>query len=68
VLFGAQNSVTVAPGAEAFSDPVALAVNPNSSVAVSLYVKNEMPVTTVHTLGKQNNYMWPPATWSRRRR
>jgi lysophospholipase L1-like esterase len=57
VLFGAQNSVTVAPGAEVLSDPVALAVSTHSSVAVSLYVKNATPVATVHSLGKQNNYV-----------
>lgn len=50
-------SVTIAPGADAVSDPAPLVVKANSNLAVSLYVKNTTPVTTVHSLGRQNNYV-----------
>lgn len=57
ITFGNAASVTLAAGAEIVSDPAPLTVKPNSSVAVSMYVKNTTPVVTVHTLGRQNNYV-----------
>ena len=50
-------SITIAPGAEAVSDPSSLMVKPNSNLAISIYVKNTTPVATVHSLGRQNNFV-----------
>jgi len=57
ITFQNAASVTIAPGAEAVSDPASLTVKPNSNLAVSIYVKNTAPVATVHSLGRQNNYV-----------
>lgn len=57
LTFGNSKSVTVAAGAEILSDPAPLLVKSNSSLAVSMYVKNTTPLTTVHTLGRQTNYV-----------
>ena len=57
VTFGNATSVTLAAGTEIVSDPAPLVVKPNSTVAVSMYVKNTTPVVTVHTLGRQTNYV-----------
>lgn len=56
VTFGSATSVTLAAGAEVLSDPAPLVVQPHSSLAVSFYVQDTMPVVTVHSLGRQNNY------------
>ena len=57
VNFGGKPSVTLAAGTEILSDVVELAVTANSPLALSIYVKNATPITTVHTLGRQNNYI-----------
>jgi lysophospholipase L1-like esterase len=58
VTFGGASSVRIAPGAEVFSDPVALAVQPLSDVAISFYVPNQvMRAETYHSFADQDNYM-----------
>lgn len=52
-----RSSLTVAPGEEAWSDPVRFKVRELSNVAVSLYIKNKTPRATEHSLGRQTNYM-----------
>jgi lysophospholipase L1-like esterase len=58
VTFGNAASVTIAPGAAVFSDPVALAVAPFSDVAVSFYLpKQPMRAETYHWLAGGDNYV-----------
>jgi hypothetical protein len=57
VLFGGQNTVTVAPGTEVSSDDVALSVSPLSNVAISSYFSSLTSVPTVHSLGRQTAYV-----------
>lgn len=57
ITFGGASSVRIAPGAEVFSDPVALAVQPLSDVAISFYVPNQvMRAETYHAFADQDNY------------
>lgn len=58
ITFGGASSVRIAPGAEIFSDPVALAVQPLSDVAISFYVPNQvMRIETYHSFADQTNYV-----------
>ena len=55
--FGGQSSVTIPPGAPAVSDPVDLAVPPLGSVAVSVFLPQLTPLSTVHAEGVQAAYV-----------
>ena len=57
--FGGESSVTLAPGEERWSDPVYLQVPTQSDLAISLYVPQNTPVVTTHTIGMQTNYLSP---------
>jgi len=58
ITFGGASSVRIPPGAEVFSDPVALAVEPLSDVAISFYVPNQvMRAETYHAFADQDNYV-----------
>ena len=46
--FGGRRDIRIAPGAEAWSDPVVLTVPRLADLAVQLYVKSEPAVATVH--------------------
>jgi lysophospholipase L1-like esterase len=48
LTFGGLSSITVPAGAPALSDPVDLAVDDLSELAVSIYLPEVTPVTTVH--------------------
>ncbi len=48
VTFSGHESVTIAPGAWALSDPLDLTVATQSDIAVSLYVSESTPLTTLH--------------------
>ncbi len=48
LAFGGRPGVTVAPGAQAVSDPVDLPVSALAELAVSLYFPQATPVTTFH--------------------
>jgi len=57
LTFGGRPSVTVPPGAEVWSDPVDLSVEPLGSLAVSLYLPDITPTTTWHNDGRQTAYI-----------
>ncbi|MGA2205099.1 MAG: SGNH/GDSL hydrolase family protein [Terracidiphilus sp.] len=58
VTFGGATSVNIPPGAELFSDPVALAVPPLSDLAVSFYLPPQvMRAETFHDFADQDNFL-----------
>jgi len=58
VTFGGATSVNIPPGAELFSDPVALAVPPLSDLAVSFYLPSQvMRAETFHDFADQDNFL-----------
>jgi lysophospholipase L1-like esterase len=57
--FDGRGSVTLAAGEERWSDPVYLQVPTQSDLAISLYVPQNTPVVTTHTIGMQTNYLSP---------
>lgn len=57
VLFGGKGSVTLAPGQEMLSDPIALQVSPLTDLAVSMFFATPTTVATVHALGVQNAFV-----------
>jgi lysophospholipase L1-like esterase len=58
VTFGGATSVNIPPGAELFSDPVALAVQPLSDLVVSFYLPSQvMRAETYHNFGNQDNFI-----------
>jgi lysophospholipase L1-like esterase len=54
--FGGHADITIAPGAEAWSDAASFAVAPDQTVSVSFYVDAPVPFATVH-------HLTPGATW-----
>lgn len=57
VLFEGKGSLTLAPGQEMLSDPIALQVSPLTDLAVSFYFATPTTVATVHALGMQNAFV-----------
>jgi lysophospholipase L1-like esterase len=57
LTFSGNTSVTVPPGAPAISDPVDLPVSPLSSIAVSLFLPEVTPATTMHWDARQTAYI-----------
>jgi lysophospholipase L1-like esterase len=57
LTFGGQTSATVPPGAPLVSDPVALAVKPLGSLAISMYLPKRTGITSVHWDGAQTAYI-----------
>jgi hypothetical protein len=57
--FEGHPSVTIPPGAPVISDPVDLTVAPLSNVAVSLFLPDQTPLTTIHWEGVQTAYISP---------
>jgi len=58
ITFGGATTVNVAPGAEIFSDPVALAVQPLSDLAISFYLPPQvMRAETFHDFADQDNFV-----------
>ena len=55
--FGGEGAVTLAPGEERWSDPVYLPVPTQADLAITLYVPQNTPVVTTHTIGMQTNYL-----------
>jgi lysophospholipase L1-like esterase len=60
LTFGGDTSITIPAGAPVLSDPVALDVPPLSELAISIYLPNPTPVSTVHLLGLQTSYVSAP--------
>ncbi len=57
LTFGGQTTVTIAAGADALSDPVALRVAPLSVLLVSVYVPGPTGPVTNHPFTAQGNYL-----------
>jgi lysophospholipase L1-like esterase len=57
VTFGGQASVTVAAGAEVFSDTVALATNPLTNLAISMFFAGPVTVRTIHPVARQTIFV-----------
>ena len=55
--FRNQESATVPPRSTLTSDPVDLQVPPLTDLAISIFLPESTPVTTVHSLSKQTNYI-----------
>jgi lysophospholipase L1-like esterase len=55
--FGGAAAITVLPGRAALSDPVALAVQPLETLAVSLYLPQSTGPAVVHRDGEQTAYL-----------
>ena len=60
LTFGGRGVVTIAPGANAVSDPVDLAVGARQALAVSLYMPSGVPVSTIHGAALQTAYVNAP--------
>ncbi len=56
VTFDGKRGVTIAPGAYALSDPVALDVAEDSDLAISLYAAGPVTMTTVHDIQRDVLY------------
>jgi lysophospholipase L1-like esterase len=59
VTFQGSTSVTIAPGAAAVSDPVAMTVPAQTDLAVSLYASGPTGPATYHSDAQQINYVSP---------
>ena len=59
VTFNGRPGVTIPPGAYVLSDPLPVAVKPDSDLAVSVYVKAQTPLTTVHDIQRGALYVAP---------
>ena len=57
LTFGGSPSVTLAAGAETWSDPVALTVPQHADLAVSLYLPGTFTPTTFHPTGLKTSYL-----------
>lgn len=58
ITFGGAATVNIPPGAELFSDPVALSVSPLTDVAVSFNLPSQvMRAETYHAFADQDNYL-----------
>ncbi len=62
--FGGQASITIPPGAPAVSDPVDLSIPPLGSVAVSVFLPQLTPLSTVHVEGVQTAYVSPQGNFA----
>ena len=59
VTFNGRRGVTIAPGAYVLSDALPVAVKADSDLAVSIYVKTQTPLTTVHDIQRGALYVAP---------
>ncbi|MBH3441189.1 SGNH/GDSL hydrolase family protein [Pseudomonas luteola] len=57
LTFGGISSTTIPPGAVMYSDPVDMRFSSQADLAISLYLPEQTEAKTVHTLGKQTNYI-----------
>ena len=77
VTFNGVSTVTIAAGADALSDPVALQVNALQELAVSFYLPTRAAPSTIHSTALQTTFIargdqtaaaaWPNATTDRSR-
>jgi lysophospholipase L1-like esterase len=64
VTFAGSTSVTIAPGAAAISDPVAMVVPAQTNLAVSLYTSGPTGPATYHSDAQQVNYVSPSGDYA----
>lgn len=57
LLFGGRPGLTLAAGAEAWSDPVSLTIAQHATVSVSIYVPGSFKPTTFHPTGLHTSYL-----------
>jgi lysophospholipase L1-like esterase len=58
ITFGGATSVNIPPGAELFSDPISIAVQPLSDLAISFYLPSQvMRAETYHSFADQDNFI-----------
>jgi len=57
LTFGGRPEVTIPPGATVVSDVADLLVQPDANLAVSLFVSDTVPTSTVHALGLHTTYI-----------
>jgi lysophospholipase L1-like esterase len=62
--FGGHTSIIIPVGAPAVSDPVDLSVAPLSNLAVSLFLSEPTPLTTMHWDGVQTAYISSPGNFA----
>jgi lysophospholipase L1-like esterase len=60
VLFAGHESVTIAPGSQLDSDPVAFDVAANQPVAISIYIGKDQKLVAWHRVASQTNYVSTP--------
>ncbi|WP_250452454.1 SGNH/GDSL hydrolase family protein [Caballeronia sp. ATUFL_M2_KS44] len=60
VLFGGRKSVTVAPGGQITSDPVAFDVARDQPIAVSMFMGKDQKLAAWHRIASQVNYVSTP--------
>jgi lysophospholipase L1-like esterase len=67
LTFGGEDGIAIAAGAVAFSDPVALEVEPLADLAVSIYLPGEvLPAFQITgRYARQTNYISPPGDFAR---
>ncbi|MCM2505514.1 SGNH/GDSL hydrolase family protein [Aureimonas altamirensis] len=53
LTFGGEDGIVIPPGAPAVSDPLDLTVEAQASLAISIYLSDETPLTTFHWDGRQ---------------
>ncbi len=59
VTFGGRGGVTIAPGAYALSDPIALDVTADATLAISLYAAGPVKMATIHDIQRDVLYAAP---------
>jgi lysophospholipase L1-like esterase len=57
LTFGGKPGITLNPGEEIWSDPVALAVQQHVTVAISIYIPDNFKPTTFHPTGLHTSYI-----------
>jgi len=57
LTFGGASSVTIAAGAEVWSDPAALSIAARADLAISLYLPGTFTPTTFHPTGLKTSYL-----------
>jgi lysophospholipase L1-like esterase len=64
LTFAGRSSVNVPPGAPILSDPVNLKVLPFTEIAVSIYLPDKTPASTVHFWGQHQTYISKPGDFT----
>lgn len=64
LTFSGRTSFTIAPGAPALSDPIDFNVPALGDLAISIYLPQPTPATTVHSLGLSTTYVSPSGDYA----